>query len=345
MTPLDQTENPRPSRSTHAPIEVVLCTFNGEEYIREQVDSILRQRLRPARLSIYDDASTDRTRECIAEIMRANISGVDMVLHVNQVNLGYVKNFEHGIRNATFKYVALCDQDDIWHEDKLEALLAAFDDETGLVFSNALLVDAHAASLHHTLWGVIRLTRKRQSAFRNPGEARDLLLQQNYVTGAALMMRKELATLLPPFPVATAHDYWIAVVSCELSRLKPVDRVLYKYRQHSRNVIGQSPHGLSQRVFNALRNADTRYQVELRTYAQIALALEGHAGLEDARKRFEEKTKFLQDRVQAISSGLRGSVSLARMLLAGKYRRFCRTGAAMFMKDLCVQLSRCLRKA
>lgn len=340
---LNETAALRSTGSTLAPIEVVLCTFNGEKYVHEQIESILKQKLKPARLSIYDDASTDRTREAIQEIMRTNRSGIDMVLHVQRENLGYVRNFEHGIRNASLEYIALCDQDDIWDQDKLGVLLAAFDDETGVVFSNALLVDAHSASLRHTLWEVIRLTRKRQTAFGNPDETRQLLLQQNYVTGAALMMRKDLALLLPPFPVATPHDYWIAIISSEISRLKPVDRVLYKYRQHARNAIGQNPYSLSQRVVNALRNADKRYRMEVQTYEQIAIALEGQASLHDARDRFEAKARFLRDRIEAVNSGLRGSVSLARMLLAGKYRRFCRTGAAMFVKDVCVQFSRCLR--
>jgi hypothetical protein len=335
--------SPHPQAWKNAHVEVVLCSFNGEKYIAEQVESILQQTLRPARLSIYDDASTDRTREILQEMVRRNGSGVEIVLHVNPSNLGYVRNFERGIRNATLDYIALCDQDDIWDSDKLEVLASAFEPEAGVVFSNALLVDADAASLHHTLWDVIRLTPKRQAAFRSRRDARQLLLQQNYVTGAALMMRRELAALLPPFPTATAHDYWIAIVVCELSNLKPVDQVLYKYRQHSRNVIGQSPYSLSQRVVKALQNADERYRTELQTYEQIAMALEGHASLREAHRLFQQKAGFLRERVEAVHSGFRGSVRLARLLLQGSYGRFCRTGAAMFAKDVMVQFSRCFQ--
>jgi glycosyltransferase involved in cell wall biosynthesis len=332
------------SGSKYGPIEVVLCTFNGEKYIREQVESILQQRLKPGRLSIYDDCSRDRTRDIMEEMMRTNDSGVEMVMHVNSETLGYVRNFEQGIRNATFKYVALSDQDDIWNSDKLEVLLSAFDEETGIVFSNALLVDEHAVSIHHTLWEVIRLTKKRQAAFRSRDEVQQLLLQQNFVTGAALMMRTELATLLPSFPIATSHDYWMAIIVAELSRLKPVERTLYKYRQHAMNIIGQRPHTLPRRIVNALQNAETRYQRELETYAQIALALEEHENLYEASVRFEEKAAFLRDRMEAINAGFRGSMSLAQMLLAGKYRRFCRAATAMFVKDVCLQWSRWLRR-
>jgi glycosyltransferase involved in cell wall biosynthesis len=334
----------RPTQ-TAAPIEVVLCAYNGEPYIRQQVDSILVQSLKPARLSIYDDVSTDGTRQLLEEIVRNNASGVEIVLHFNSQNLGYVKNFEQGIRKATLEFIALSDQDDIWEEDKLEVLFAEFDEDTGIAFSNALLVDRHAASLEHTLWDAIRLTPKRQAALRDRVRAPHLLLQQNYLTGAALVMRRSIVDALPPFPVAfaSAHDYWIAIVAAEMTSLKPVDRVLYKYRQHEKNAIGQNKFSIGGRIVNALKLADARYRNELQTYEQLAQALDGLPGLEHTQVQYRAKAVFLRARQDAIASGLRGLAPLLCLLFTGQYRRFCRVGAGMFVKDASVLVARMVR--
>lgn len=327
-------------RQARAAIEVVLCAFNGEAYIRQQVESILRQSLKPARLSIYDDGSTDRTTQVVEDIIRGNDSGVEVVLHRNPSNLGYVKNFEQGIRNATLEFIALSDQDDLWESDKLEVLLAAFDEDTGIVFSDALLVDQHGASLQHTLWQAIRLTGPRQASFRARATARRLLVQQSFVTGAALVLRASLVPRLPPFPPASPHDYWIAIVAAELSSLKPVDRALYRYRQHPKNVMGQGRWDVPQRVAKTFRNAQARYAAELRTYEEIAHALQGHADLALALDEFRAKAEFLRARRDAVAAGLRGLPRLMRLLVAGQYRSFCRVGNAMFVLDACMVLAR-----
>lgn len=320
-------------------IEVVLCTYNGAAYLQEQIDSILSQTRSPTRLSIYDDASTDGTCDIVHSIMRGTTGGIEVVLSVNPVNLGYARNFEQAIRKSRCDFVALCDQDDIWHPDKLDTLMAAFDADTGVVFSNALLVDAQGTSLDHTLWEVIRLTERRKAAFAHREAARRLLLQQNYVTGAALMMRRSLVAALPPFPAGAPHDYWLALVAAEVSALRPVDQPLYRYRQHASNAIGQKPAGTLRRVVNAIQASRGRYEKELETYRQLALALQGHADLRLAGQGIQDKAAFLQCRLRAVGSGWRGWTPLARLLFAGDYRRFCRTGAAMFIKDICVLAS------
>jgi glycosyltransferase involved in cell wall biosynthesis len=331
-------------RQARAPVEVVLCAFNGEPYIRQQVESILGQSLKPARLSIYDDGSTDRTTDIVDEIVRGNDSGVEIVLHRNPRNLGYVKNFEQGIRNATQEFIALSDQDDLWDNDKLEVLLSAFDADTGIVFSDALLVDQHGASLEHTLWQGIRLTPARQACFGRRAAARRLLLQQSFVTGAALVMRASLVPRLPPFPAASPHDYWIAIVAAELSALKPVDRTLYRYRQHPKNVMGQGRWDVLQRVRKTFRNAQARYADELRTYEQIAQALQADPDLALAHGEFRAKADFLRARRDAVAAGLRGVPKLLRLLVGGQYRSFCRVSNAMFVLDACMVLGRPLRR-
>ncbi|GAB3770521.1 hypothetical protein GCM10028796_37620 [Ramlibacter monticola] len=332
-------------RTRPAPVEVVLCAYNGEKYIREQVASILRQTLKPARLSVYDDGSSDGTPEILADLARRNGSDVEIVLHRNSRNLGYVRNFEQGIRQAECEFIALSDQDDIWEENKLEVLLASFDEGTGVVFSDALLVDEAAASLGHTLWESIRLSPARRARFGRRSELVHLMLQQSFVTGAAMVLRRSVADALPAFPATAPHDYWIAIVASEISSVKPVDRVLYKYRQHASNVMGQRKHDPLRKALQILRTAEARYQGELRTYEQIALALQGRPGLEAACERFRAKAGFLRARQDAIAAGWRGLPRLVRMLFAGQYRTFCVLNRVIFLQDACILIDRALRRS
>ena len=106
-------------------VSVVMTTYNGEKYIREQLDSIIAQTYPIYELIIQDDGSTDRTVEICREYAKRYA-----FIHVyqNEHNLGCDKNFETAAMRATGDYVALSDQDDIWFKDKIAKQVAAIGD-------------------------------------------------------------------------------------------------------------------------------------------------------------------------------------------------------------------------
>ena len=129
-------------------------------------------------------------------------------------------------------FVALCDQDDRWHPDKLERLMDAIGDSL-LVYSDARVVDRESNLVSPSYW------TNRRNNYTNYAS----LLMANSVTGAASLFRRELLDDALPFPpphYKAFHDHWLAVVALSLGTIAYVDDPLYDYVQHETAVIGHS---------------------------------------------------------------------------------------------------------
>lgn len=101
---------------TSKTVDVVMCTYNGERYLREQLDSIIGQTYPIHRLIVQDDRSTDGT----VAIVREYAARYPFIsLYVNGRNLGYNLNFKSAVMRATADFVAISDQDDVWFADKI----------------------------------------------------------------------------------------------------------------------------------------------------------------------------------------------------------------------------------
>ena len=99
---------------------VVMATYNGEEFLKQQLDSIMSQTNLPDELIIVDDGSTDRTRDILSKFAKQQAQKVSVELVLRDKNLGYIKNFIDGIGRASNDLIFLCDQDDLWHRDKIK---------------------------------------------------------------------------------------------------------------------------------------------------------------------------------------------------------------------------------
>ena len=100
-----------------AEIEIILATYNGEKYLREQLDSVLANTFTDFEIHICDDGSTDGTLEIAREYVEKYSQ---ITLWENQENQGYTKNFLQAVKRETASYFMFCDQDDIWMPDKIE---------------------------------------------------------------------------------------------------------------------------------------------------------------------------------------------------------------------------------
>ena len=103
-------------------IEVIICTYNGENFIEDQLISILNQSVIPDLISIFDDQSQDRTINIIESVMLK--SRVKINVTINKEKKGYRKNFLEAIINSKSKIVFLSDQDDVWVYSKIEIMIA-----------------------------------------------------------------------------------------------------------------------------------------------------------------------------------------------------------------------------
>ena len=106
-------------------ISVLMCTFNGEKYIKEQLESIFRQTQKPNEVLILDDHSSDLTVEIIRTFIAKHSLNDSWAVEVNSENLGYAQNFKNGMKRVTGEIVFFCDQDDIWEDKKVTDKVAA----------------------------------------------------------------------------------------------------------------------------------------------------------------------------------------------------------------------------
>lgn len=213
-----------------------MATYNGEKYISAQLDSILNQTLKPARIIIRDDGSTDGTVEILKNY--TNIYPEIVLIKDCLGNLGYIKNFEQLCDHTRSEVVFFSDQDDVWLEDKAETILNTFEDQNySAVFSNAYLVDSELKSKGFLL-------PHNFDIIRSSGN----ILYRNFVTGCTLAVRKKALMRLLPFPEGIPHDYWIAANCALTQNLKYIDIPLIKYRQHESNVIGIKDSSISTKI-------------------------------------------------------------------------------------------------
>ena len=222
-------------------ISVALCTYNGELFLEEQLESILSQSLLPGEIVISDDGSRDGTLEVVGRVLtpeRLSRKGISLKILRHSKTLGVTKNFEAALAASSGEFVSLCDQDDIWHPNRLAILRAEFSsDDVMLVHSDARLVDSTGHPLGASLF--ISLGASRRELLREQGpRGFSVLLRRNLVTGATVMIRRNLFRLAQPFPSSWVHDYWLAMVATVFGRIVVAPGELIDYRQHESNQIG-----------------------------------------------------------------------------------------------------------
>ena len=212
-------------------VAICMATFEPDlELFRRQVESLRAQTHGNWICVVSDDCSAPRSFDAI----RAVIGGDErFVISRSDERLGFYRNFERAMRMAPAeaRFVALCDQDDLWYPDKVETLLAAVQGAE-LAYSDQRLVDPEGAVLAESLW----------MGRRNNYTDLASLLVANTVTGAATLFRREVAEAALPFPQMPGwqfHDHWLGLVALARGRVAYVDRPLYDYVQHRAAILGQ----------------------------------------------------------------------------------------------------------
>ncbi len=218
-------------------ISVVLCTYNGERYLSQQLESILEQSRAPDEIVVCDDGSRDGTLGLVRDFARR--ACCEVRIFENRENLGSTRNFEQAIALSHGEFVALCDQDDRWYPQKLERLEAELLRQPGVsaVFSDADLIDAEGSRIGKTLWLSMGFERKQQQRFLAAGPLA-FLLRGSVVTGATLMFRSALVAQALPISPLWVHDAWLAFIAAIGQRLAFVNERLMGYRLHASQQLG-----------------------------------------------------------------------------------------------------------
>ncbi|MEA5459899.1 glycosyltransferase family 2 protein [Arcicella sp. LKC2W] len=222
-------------------ISIALCTYNGSRFLREQLQSLANQTLLPTEVIITDDCSTDNTSEIIKEFENV----LNIKFFKNDTSLKVTKNFERAISICSGDIILMCDQDDLWHADKLAKIHQYFQNNTDkvAVFSDAELVDEKGESLGNNFWSVVRFHEWQRQQWKN-GQEIEILLAGNRSAGCMMGFRKELIEKIIPFPMhipEMIHDNWITIMAAMLDKIGIIEERLISYRQHSFQQIGTRP--------------------------------------------------------------------------------------------------------
>lgn len=323
---------------TRPRLSIVICTYNGAAYLQPQLDSLLAQTLRPDEIVIGDDGSTDATMEMLHEFgERANQAGVDVHLRQNPHNLGYVENFTAGLRQASGELLFLCDQDDIWHPDKLARMVEAFERDPRLLLlhSDARLVDAQGASLNCSMFEALQLTVQEKQAI-HAGEAFEVVQRRSFVTGATAALRRELIGLALPVAPEWIHDEWLAAVAAAAGRLDFIDAMLVDYRQHDANQIGARKRTLAMKWRDLWLPRGRFLAEEARRLQRLEqfLRQSAFAGAAERASQIEHKRAHFERRV-AIGQRVRWRrvPAILHEARLGLYKRYG-TGVRSMLRDL-----------
>jgi len=246
-------------------VSIALCTHNGEKYIIQQLDSILAQTYKNLEIIIADDCSTDSTIEILSLYAQKDSR---IKYFVNEVNLGFNKNFQKVIGLTTGAYIAISDQDDIWLPQKIEVLLANIADKW-LVFSNSDFIDENNNALNE----------KIVKAFKPAGYNYKAILLGNFVTGHTTLFKREFIHYFLPFPENGFYDWWIGFVALYHHQVVFIDEALTQYRIHGGSVM-------QARILSGQEK-----QAEVKAIASMLSAFVWYKHLKEEDKRFITRLK------------------------------------------------------
>jgi glycosyltransferase involved in cell wall biosynthesis len=211
--------------SNKALVSIVMCVYNGADFLGEQLESILSQTYSNFELLILNDRSTDSSKDIIQQYMQKDSR---IKYFENDVNLGFNKNFEKGFSLCSGDLIAVSDQDDIWIKEKIEELLNELG-ENLLIYSNSALIDESGHSLNKTLdYDVSHVDNPTFKSF----------LDGNFITGHTCLFKKTLLAHALPFPDNVySYDWWLGFTASYTGRVKYLHKILTLYRIHGESVI------------------------------------------------------------------------------------------------------------
>ncbi|MCC9017160.1 glycosyltransferase family 2 protein [Flavobacterium lipolyticum] len=220
-------------------IAILLSTYNGEKYLREQLESLYLQTYKEFQLFVRDDGSTDSTINILQEY-KSRYSNITLFTNEG-TNMGACMSFMWLLKNVEAEYYMFCDQDDIWFSSKVQISLDALESESKrsedkaiIVHTDLIVTDSKLDITAYSLWEndnthPSRITRK-------------YLKLVNYVTGCTMIFNRKARDLSIDYTGnILMHDFWISIcVDSSKGAIVSLPVPTIYYRQHSNNTIGAS---------------------------------------------------------------------------------------------------------
>jgi glycosyltransferase involved in cell wall biosynthesis len=319
-------------------VSVALCTHNGARFVEEQLLSILRQSPPPDEIVLSDDASTDNTVALAIALVESHaLPRPKLIVLRNRQALGVTANFEKAIRATGFNLIALCDQDDIWHPNRLQRVTREFEyrPDLDLLFTDARLVGEAGEDLGATLFDTLEVTAHDVAAVHR-GEGISIFIKRNIATGATIMFRRRLLDTALPFPDSWVHDEWLAAIAATVGRLDVLEEPTIDYRQHSSNQIGVVVPSLRRKIRRVFEGRGIRNARLAAQYSQLADRLD-HALVTAPPEVIDGvrgKASFETARESLPSARFGRIPGVAALSRRGGYRRYASQGRLDILRDL-----------
>lgn len=244
-------------------VHIVMATYNGEKFLRQQLDSLLSQTYRNISIEVCDDGSTDQTLDILKEYEE---NCEVLTVHRNEQNLGYVMNFLQGIKRSEEGYIMLCDQDDVWNDDKIEKTLQEmkkqeeqYEGKPVLVYTDAMNFDSDS----NENLGSFHQSSHLDTAMVDTAH----LFMENKIIGCTVMVNRYVIPYLDELPTdIRVHDWWLALICSHFGTVAYLPEMTLRYRQHSGNMIGGS--SFSDYIKNRLKGIREQKEVLRATVRQ-----------------------------------------------------------------------------
>ncbi len=301
-------------------VSIAMTTYNGEKYIKEQLDSILAQTYKNLEIVICDDKSSDNTVNIVKDYQKNDFR---IKVFLNEVNLGFKKNFEKAISLCNGNYIALSDQDDIWESNKIEILLENirnFD----LIHSACSLIDENSNEITH-LWQKEDILEYSFTKF----------VFGNSVTGCTTLFKRKLLKDFFPIPQGEYyHDWWLAILAIKNEGIVYIDIPLVRYRQHLNQDTGASIDSLKKRIIRYYKSFfckkdSLRYKIARRQYERLKSFL-------DEKKDFfsDNEKDVIKDAIKYYENYLNYFIHIDNFFISLKYNKYIYFKNNFYLKSI-----------
>lgn len=253
-------------------VNIIMCTYNGGKYIKEQVQSIVDNTAKDWKLFVFDDQSTDNTLEIIDRFEKKYPDKI--IVKVNKIKKGAIVNFLSSIYDIGLKmkdndFIMPCDQDDVWNANKIQKTKKGMNELISVYGNNMPLLVCTDVTVVDDRMNTINDSFRRMNHYSIKKLDFSHLIMENKVQGCTTMINKSMALMLNRMPARIVmHDGWMGLIASAFGKIKYIDEPTMKYRQHEGNVQGSLEY--KEDVKSKFANLGVQRQIVMNTTGQIA---------------------------------------------------------------------------
>lgn len=320
-------------------VSIALATYQGEEYLPEQLQSFLDQTRLPDELCVSDDGSSDGTIRIVEEFQRKAPFPVRLSLVPGRA--GANKNFENAALSCSGDLILFSDQDDVWLPEHIESLVGPMERDSRIVLvgSNSMCVSRDLVPTGVDTKGLERFSdAQRDATMRLPRDQFEHVVRHRLAAGHGMAFRAEILPLLVPFSLTWTYDQWVFILAAAAGFVTYVTEPLTLHREHARQVVGNQMHNLRDWAEMSANSSEDEERKEHDKWRELLMRVREHRDLLKDQDRvehaLEQKLDFVVRRTRIRQSKLPARVVHTIFeLAAGRYHRWGR-GMLTFGRDL-----------